>query len=234
MKAFLLAAGLGTRLRPLTDHLPKCLVPVGGRPLLDIWLDQFDAAGVDEVLVNLHHLPQQVLDHLAARTSGPLVQTSLEGQLLGSAGTLSAGRKFVGTDETFLAVNGDNLTDFDLRRLTDALRAAPDAVAAVAVFHAPRPEACGILEVEDGVMTSFQEKPAHPRSDLANGGLYAFRRSVLDLVPDQRPADIGSHLLPRLVGRAVTVHVGESLLIDVGTPEALQRAEAEWLRQGAA
>lgn len=234
MKSFLLAAGLGTRLRPLTDHVPKCLVPVGGRPLLDIWLDHFEATGVDEVLVNLHHLPQQVIDHLAARSGGPRVRTSHEARLLGSAGTLAAGRDFVGTDDVFLAVNGDNLTDFDLRRLTDALRAAPDALAAVAVFHAPRPEACGILEVSGGVMTSFEEKPAHPRSDLANGGLYAFRRSALDLVPEGRPADIGTQLLPRLVGRAVTVPVDGSLLIDIGTPEAVRMAEAEWLRRGAA
>ena len=70
MKAFLLAAGLGTRLRPLTDQMPKCLVRVGGRPLLDLWLDSFRAAGVDEVLVNLHHLPEQVRSHLAAQRGG--------------------------------------------------------------------------------------------------------------------------------------------------------------------
>ena len=71
MKAFLLAAGLGTRLRPLTDHTPKCLVEVGGRALLDIWLDALAGVGVDEVLVNTHHLADQVEDHVARRTSGP-------------------------------------------------------------------------------------------------------------------------------------------------------------------
>ena len=67
MKAFLLAAGLGTRLKPITDTVPKCMVPIDGRPLLDIWLDAFDRAGVDEVLVNLHYLPDVVRRHLGAR-----------------------------------------------------------------------------------------------------------------------------------------------------------------------
>ena len=234
MKAFLLAAGLGTRLHPLTQHVPKCLVRVGGRPLLDLWLDNFRAAGVDEVLVNLHHLPEQVRSHLATLRGGVRVRTSYEPVLLGSAGTLVAGREFVGSDEVFLAVNGDDLTDFDLSRLLTALEAAPAADAAIAVFRAPRPEACGILEVKDGVVVSFEEKPASPRSDLANAGMYAFRRSVLDLVPEGAPVDIGTHLLPRLVRRAVAVPVGDAFLIDIGTPEALARAEAEWPQRGVA
>jgi mannose-1-phosphate guanylyltransferase len=234
MRAFLLAAGLGTRLHPLTRHVPKCLVRVGGRPLLDLWLDNFRAAGVDEVLVNLHHLPEQVRSHLAAHRGEPRVRTSYEPVLLGSAGTLVAGREFVGSDEVFLAVNGDDLTDFDLTRLLTALEAAPAADAAIAVFHAPRPEACGILEVEEGVVVSFEEKPTAPRSTLANAGMYAFRRSVLDLVPAGSPVDIGTHLLPRLVRRAVAVPVGDAFLIDIGTPEALARAEAEWPQRGVA
>ena len=93
MKAFLLAAGVGSRLRPITDTTPKCMVVVGGQPLLDIWLDAFDRAGVDEVLVNLHHLPDVVRNHLKARAGSqrpPAVPTALEPELLGSAGTLSA------------------------------------------------------------------------------------------------------------------------------------------------
>ncbi|WP_353507564.1 nucleotidyltransferase family protein [Intrasporangium sp.] len=234
MKAFLLAAGLGTRLRPLTDSVPKCLVRVGGRPLLELWLDNLRAAGVDEVLVNLHHLPEQVLAHLAVHRGRPHVRTSHETTLLGSAGTLVAGRRFIGSDDVFLAVNGDNLTDFDLRLLVGALEAAPSAQAAIAVFHAPRPEACGILEVQGGLVTSFEEKPAAPRSDLANAGMYAFRRSVLDLVPHGGPVDIGTHLLPRLVGRSVAVPVEDAFLIDIGTPEALERAQAEWPMRGIA
>ena len=96
MKAFLLAAGIGSRLRPITDTTPKCMVPIGGRPLLDIWLDAFGEAGIDEVLVNLHHLPHAVTEHLAFRTGiaqGP--RRVFEPELLGSAGTLVANRDWV-------------------------------------------------------------------------------------------------------------------------------------------
>ena len=77
MKAFLLAAGVGSRLRPITDTMPKCMVTIDEQPLLDIWLDAFNRAGVDEVLVNLHHLPDVVRDHVAARTGPPTVQLRL-------------------------------------------------------------------------------------------------------------------------------------------------------------
>jgi len=123
MKAFLLAAGIGSRLRPLTDTMPKCMLSVGDQPLLDIWLDEFDRAGVDEVLVNLHHLPAVVQAHLAARSGPPAVRTCFEPELLGSAGTLLANRRWIDGEEFFLACNADNLTDFDLRSLIDAHRA---------------------------------------------------------------------------------------------------------------
>ena len=85
MKAFLLAAGVGSRLRPITDTIPKCMLDIDGRPLLDIWLDAFNSADVGEVLVNLHHLPDVVRRHLAARTAPPAVRTFFEPELLGSA-----------------------------------------------------------------------------------------------------------------------------------------------------
>ncbi len=122
VKAFLLAAGVGSRLRPITDTTPKCMLAIDGRPLLDIWLDAFDRAGVDEVLVNLHHLPDVVRRHLAARAGPPAVRTFFEPELLGSAGTLLANRQWVDGEELFLACNADNLTDFDLRSLIDAHR----------------------------------------------------------------------------------------------------------------
>jgi mannose-1-phosphate guanylyltransferase len=227
VKAFLLAAGLGSRLRPITDTLPKCLVEVGGRSLLDIWLDALAKAGVDEVLVNTHHLPGLVETHVADRVGPPVVHLRHEPELLGSAGTLVSNRSFVGDDDFFLAVNADNLTDFDLRVLIDAHRTS-SAIATLSVFRAPIPSECGIVEVSDGRVIGFVEKPARPVSDLANAGLYAFDRSVLDEIPEPLPRDIGFDLLPRLVGRAAAVALGECYFLDIGTPAALERARDEW------
>jgi mannose-1-phosphate guanylyltransferase len=227
VKAFLLAAGVGSRLRPVTDATPKCMLVFGGRPLLDIWLDEFDRAGVDEVLINLHHLPDVVLRHLAARTAPPAVRTFFEPELLGSAGTLMANRHWVESEEFFLACYADNLTDFDLRSLIEAHR-KHGAVATLAVFHSERPSAGGVVELDaEGTVIGFVEKPSEPVSDLTNAGMYAFHPGVLDEIDGTPPADIGYHLLPRLVGRAHAVMV-EGYFRDIGTAEAYRRACQEW------
>jgi mannose-1-phosphate guanylyltransferase len=226
VKAFLLAAGIGSRLRPITDTVPKCMVAIDDRSLLDIWLDAFDRAGVDEVLINLHHLPEAVRSHVAARGGPPSVRFVFEPELLGSAGTLVANRDWVAGEEFFLACNADNLTDFDLLDLIDEQREA-GAVATLTAFHSENPSAGGVLELDGaGWVTGFAEKPADPVSDLVNAGMYAFRPAVLDEI-GRPPADVGYDLLPRLVGRARAVPV-EGYFRDIGTPEAYRRARQEW------
>lgn len=227
MKAYLLAAGVGSRLRPITDTIPKCMVPIGGQPMLDIWLDAFDRAGVDEVLVNVHHLPDIVRHHLDARADLPMVRTFYEPELLGSAGTLAANRAWVDGEEMFLACYADNLTDFDLRSLVETHR-EHGAIATLTVFHSERPSAGGVVELdEEGTVMGFQEKPSNPVSDLVNAGMYAFHPGVLDEISGSPPCDIGYHLLPRLVGRARAIPV-EGYFRDVGTVDAYQRAQQEW------
>jgi mannose-1-phosphate guanylyltransferase len=227
VRAFLLAAGLGTRLRPITDRLPKCLVEVGGRTMVDIWLDSLAEAGVEEVLLNTHHLAPMVEDQVARRTEPPLVRLSHEPSLLGSAGTLLVNRAFVADEELFLVVNADNLTDFDLRDLVDAHREG-GASATLAVFRAARPSECGIVEVADGWVVGFEEKPAEPRSDLANAGMYAFAPAVLDEIAEPLPRDIGFDLLGRLVGKSRAVDIDGCYFRDIGTPAALEQARLEW------
>jgi mannose-1-phosphate guanylyltransferase len=227
MKAYLLAAGVGSRLRPITDTIPKCMVPIGGKPMLDIWLDAFDRAGVDEVLVNVHHLPDIVRHHLDARVDLPMVRTFHEPELLGSAGTLAANRAWVDGEEMFLACYADNLTDFDLRSLVETHR-EHGAIATLTVFHSERPSAGGVVELdEEGTVMGFQEKPSNPVSDLVNAGMYAFHPGVLDEISGSPPCDIGYHLLPRLVGRARAIPV-EGYFRDLGTVDAYQRAQQEW------
>jgi mannose-1-phosphate guanylyltransferase len=227
VKAFLLAAGIGSRLRPITDVTPKCMLDIDDRPLLDIWLDAFGRAGVDEVLLNLHHLPEVVRRYLAAYAGRPAVRMFYEPELLGSAGTLAANRRWVDGEEFFLVCNADNLTDFDLRLLVDA-HLRHDAIATLTVFHSTNPSAGGVVELDaTGRVTGFVEKPSHPVSDLINAGMYAFHPSLLDEITGTPPKDIGYDLLPRLVGRARAVLV-EAYFRDIGTPEAYRLARKEW------
>lgn len=230
MKGFLLAAGRGSRLRPITDSMPKCMLKVGGQPLLDIWLDALHLAGVDEVLVNLHHLPDIVLGHVSARTRPPEVHLVFEPELLGSAGTLLANREWVQDEDLFLALNADNLTDFDLRRLIEFHRLG-DELATLVVFHAPDPSSCGVVELDTmGRIVCFTEKPSNPVSNLANAGMYAFHPNVLDIVETFEgtpPIDIGYHLLPLLVGRARALEM-DGYFRDIGTPQSYRSANLEW------
>lgn len=227
MKAVLLAAGLGTRLRPITDATPKCMLLIDDRPLLDIWLDELDRAGADEVLVNLHHLPSVVSEHLAARITPPTVRTFFEPELLGSAGTLLANRDWLDGDELFLACYADNLTDFDVRTLVDQHR-HDGGLATLAVFRSDRPWAGGVVELDDsGLIISFAEKPANPVSNLVNAGLYAFSPAVLDELTGPLPLDIGYDLLPRLIGRCRAVLV-PGYFRDIGTAESYRLARQEW------
>ena len=235
MKAFLLAAGVGSRLRPITDTIPKCMLAIGGRPLLDIWLDAFDRAGVDEVLVNLHHLPDVVRNHLEARAGSlqpPTVRTVFEPELLGSAGTLAANRAWVDGQEMFFACYADNLTDFDLRSLAETHR-EHGTIATLTVFHSERPSVGGVVELDAaGTVIGFTEKPSNPVSDLVNAGMYAFNPRVLDEIGGPPPRDIGYDLLPRLVGRAKAMPVA-GYFRDVGTIDAYQQAQREWLMRAA-
>jgi mannose-1-phosphate guanylyltransferase len=227
VKAFLLAAGTGSRLRPITDHIPKCMLPIAGTPLLDLWLDALHRAGVDEVLINLHHLSHIVLQHLHARKEPPVIHTAFEPELLGSAGTLRHHRAWVEDEKFFLALNADNLTDFDLRRLIDFHRSG-DAAATLTVFPAEDPSRYGVVDIDQSsLVTGFSEKPSKPISNLANAGMYAFSPTLLAEIHDTPPSDIGYHLLPRLVGRARALTV-DGFFCDIGTPASYSQAIDEW------
>lgn len=234
MKAFLLAAGTGSRLRPITDTMPKCMVPIDGQPLLDIWLDKFTRAGVAEVLINLHYLPDVVRRHLTTRTGPPRIRLTFEPELRGSAGTMADNRAWVDAEDFFLACYADNLTSFDLQILIDSHRKR-HPVATMAVFHSETPSTGGVVEIDDsGKMVRFTEKPAEPASDLVNAGIYAFGPAVLEeidaLAAGAKPVDIGYDLLPRLAGRAYAVPV-DTYFRDIGTPEAYRQAREEWPAQ---
>jgi mannose-1-phosphate guanylyltransferase len=231
MKAFLLAAGKGRRLRPITDVTPKCMLAIDGRPLLDIWLDAFARAGVTEVMVNLHHLPDVVRRHIAAHHGQPMVRMVYEPELLGSAGTLLANRQWIADEACFLVCNSDNLTNFDLRSLISA-HTGHAGIATLAVFHSPDPSSGGVVETDaTGCVVGFTEKPGRPVSDLTNAGMYVFHPEVLNNIDTVPPCDIGYDLLPRLVGRAWTVLV-DGYFRDIGTVETYRLALQEWPVRG--
>jgi mannose-1-phosphate guanylyltransferase len=230
MKAIILAAGLGTRLRPITSTTPKCLVPINGVPLLELWLRDCERAGVEGVLVNTHHLAERVEEFVAARRGIP-VTLAYEPALLGSAGTIAANWDFVDSGESFLVIYADNLTTFPLSELI-AFHATHNRIASMALFRSPNPSACGVVEMDDsGLVTGFWEKPENPPGNLVNAGLYVFRRQVRPYLPMEvpagLPADIGRSLMPALVGRAMGLPI-RGYFVDIGTLENYYSAQADY------
>jgi mannose-1-phosphate guanylyltransferase len=229
MKAFLLAAGYGTRLRPLTDRVAKCLVPINGVPLLGWWFQLLDSHGIDSVLVNTHYLAGQVSGFVGRynELNGFGAVVSHEDRLLGSGGTVKKNRAFIGDDSEFLVCYADNLTDIDLGRMRE-FHASHDGILTMALFRAERPSQCGIAELDgEGRIVGFTEKPSVPKSELANAGVYIAGREIFDFFPDAEFSDFGRDILPRLVGRMYGYEMGE-YLIDIGTNENYQRALEEW------
>jgi mannose-1-phosphate guanylyltransferase len=228
LRALLLAAGLGTRLRPITEHTPKCLVEVAGEPLLGRWLRQLEAAGCEAVLINTHHLADQVEVFLQNRSPSAMgVQRIHEPELLGTAGTLLANRAFF-EGATGLLIHADNAMAGDLQGLLDAHAARPsECLLTMLTFRTDQPWSCGIVATDGrGVVTAFHEKVANPPGNCANGALYALDEAVLNRVARMRPLpnDFSTEVIPTLMGRIHTWHTDQPYL-DIGTPEALATAQ---------
>jgi len=228
LRALLLAAGLGTRLRPLTLHTPKCLMPVAGEPLLGRWLRQLEAAGCEAVLINTHYLADQVEAFLLERPAGPMgVHTIHEPELLGTAGTLLANQAFF-EDATGLLIHADNAMAEDLQGLLAAHAARPaHCLLTMLTFRTEQPRSCGIVATDaQGVVTAFHEKVADPPGTCANGALYAFDPEFVEVLAQMQPApsDFSNEVIPTLMGRIQTWHT-EQPYLDIGTPQALAAAQ---------
>ena len=227
MKAFLLAAGNGRRLLPLTDTIPKCLVPIQGVPLLEIWLNNCRAAGITDVLVNVHAHAGAIREFAAVQRSGVQMRITSEPQLLGSAGTLADNRDFIAGENSFYVLYADVLTNIDLRKMFDFHR-QQRLPATLGVCQVPDPTRCGIVAIdENAIIRDFVEKPTHPAGNWAFSGVMVAGPELFSFLPDHRPADIGLDLLPKMIGRMAAYPISEYLL-DIGTISNYQHAQQSW------
>jgi mannose-1-phosphate guanylyltransferase len=227
VKAFLLAAGHGVRLRPITDSIPKCMVPIRGVPLLSIWLQLCRRIGIEEVLINVHAHAAAVSDFVQRNSNGMRVRVVEEPQLLGSAGTLRANRDWVGSDNYFWIFYADVLNRVDLAGMMQMHRQRSPA-ATLGVYEVPDPHRCGIVTMDkSGFISEFVEKPSRPTGNLAFSGLMIGTPALLDVIPDDIPADIGFHVLPQLAGRMLAYRI-DDYLIDIGSMENYERAQVSW------
>lgn len=226
MKGFLLAAGHGTRLRPYTDNTPKCLLPIRGTPMLEIWLALCRRYGITDVLVNTHAHASAVKDFVGRWRDGVRVSVVEEQELHGSAGTLLANRDWVVGEHQFWVFYADVLTNANLATMLASHQTC--SVATLGLYPVPDPQRCGIAALDaDGTISSFVEKPATPRGNLAFAGLLLATPELLNSIPQKRGADIGFDVLPRLVRRMRGYCIPEFVL-DIGTRENYESAQKLW------
>lgn len=229
VRALLLAAGLGTRLRPLTDHCPKCLIPVLGRPLLEYWLCALYKCGIREVLINLHHHRDLVEEFIERNCFSGWVQGVVEDELLGTAGTLRENGEKLSSSTTFLA-HADNWCQCDLVDFLDFHnhRRPADTLISMMTFRTSTPTTCGIVEINDyGVVDRLYEKVVDPPGNLANGAVYLLEPEVLQWVEERSDIhDFSLQVLPQFLGRIATwENVG--IHRDIGVPQSLFDAQRD-------
>jgi NDP-sugar pyrophosphorylase family protein len=227
MKGMILAAGEGKRLRPLTDYLPKPMLPLAGQPLLEHVIKHLRDCGVTDLAINLHHLPAAVMDYFGDGSHwGVNLCYSVEERLLGSAGGVKRLESFF--DDTFLVYYGDVYTVADLRPMI-ALHRGSDVLATMGLYRVPDPWNRGIVELDDAqVIVRFMEKPLREQvfSDLANAGIYVLEPDVLERIPAGQVWDFGHDVFPAMLAEGIQVagYVIEDTLLDIGLPEKYEQA----------
>jgi NDP-sugar pyrophosphorylase family protein len=223
MKAVLLAGGLGTRLAPLTDTVPKILVPVAGEPLLAHQLRYLAASGVREVAINIHHYADTVEDYLRTASTPLEIVIYREEVIRGTAGAIFPMKELL--TERFIVLYGDVVTDADLRDLQRPSR----GIATLGYYVSPEMRDKGILELDaDGRVLSFVEKPVGDDGvGCINAGVYALDPAIFDFVPPT--GDFGFDVWPTVLAsdQAIYGHQIEGYILDVGSIDALGRLEQD-------
>lgn len=237
MKAFLLSAGLGLRLRPLTVDIPKCLVEINGKPLLYIWLDLLEKEGVDEVLINTHYFAEKVEDAVKKRKNRIKVKLFYETELLGSGGTILMNEDFVQNEKDFFFIFADNLSNVSLKRIYD-FHVLKESLFTTYVYKTDVPKEKGIFVSDlNGKVLDFEEKPEFPKSDIASAGIGVLSYKVfekfsvksLEFRVKSEVIDFGKDVMPELLSNMYVMETNDYIR-DIGTLKDLDEARREFLR----
>lgn len=238
MKAMVLAAGKGTRLHPLTEMLPKPMLPVAGRPVLAHIIEWLLCHGIHRVAINLHYHPEVIRKYFDdCSWRGVEIVYSEEPELLGTAGGVKKMEAFFG--DPFLVVYGDVLTDLDLGALLAFHQFHSDGPhATLALDRREQSSQCGVVEIDSNErIRDFIEKPppGSRHSPWVNSGVMILDRRLLETIPAGRFCDFGRDLFPKWLRSGLALYGWKmpecSYLIDMGTPDNLARANDDWARR---
>jgi len=228
MKAVILAGGIGTRMRPLTYVIPKAMLPIGGKPLLEHMVRYLKEYGITEVIVSVAYLKNHITDYFKdGKDLGAKIQYAEADMPLGTAGQLKTAEKYI--SETFLAMNGDIITSLNLRRLIHFNeKAGGIGTIALKKFEVPVPY--GYIEIDANLnIQKFTEKPTLTFS--ANAGIYILQPQVFDYIPQNEVVSLETETFPTLLknGEKLNGYFEEAYWADVGTITDFERVDKELL-----
>lgn len=222
IKAMVMAAGMGSRLEPITLLFPKPLIPVMNRPLMDIILSQLHAIGVDEVISNTYYLADQIIERYKKNDLGVKFSHIKEVELSGTAGGVKKCQFFFDEGEDFIVMSGDVLTTADIKKGIE-IHKKSKAIATIGVKQVPHELVSHfgvVVTDENGFITEFQEKPAleDAKSNLINTGIYIFNYKIFDYIPENEFYDFAKNVFPKLLeaGQINTFEIKE-YWNDIGT-----------------
>jgi NDP-sugar pyrophosphorylase family protein len=202
MKAVLLAAGKGTRLRPLTDEMPKVMIPILGKPILEHHVEHLARAGIREIFINLHHLPERITSHFGdGEKWGVRIRYSFEPEILGTAGAVKKLEAEL-RGAPFIVVYADNFSEFDFADFISWSEKA-SGVGTVAVFEKEDVAGSGVVDIGSGDrIVRFLEKPAPDKvqSHWVNAGIYRLSEDIFDAIPSGY-SDFGHDIFPEAIKR---------------------------------
>jgi mannose-1-phosphate guanylyltransferase len=224
MKAILLAAGLGTRLLPITEDIPKCLVEINGVSMLEFWLRKLDMKSISSIIVNTHHFSQKVSNEISTIRISRDLQIFHEEKLLGTAGTLLANAQPI-SDSELLVLHCDNFSEIDLEDFIKAHNNRNSICSiSVAVFETNNVQMSGMVDMdEENIIHEFIEKPVYSDLTQANAAIYAFDQRALKEICENfsNAEDIARDILPHFVGR-IQAYKFKGFHMDMGTLENLK------------
>jgi NDP-sugar pyrophosphorylase family protein len=202
MKAVLLAAGKGMRLRPLTDGMPKVMIPIAGKPILEHPVEHLAGAGIREIFINLHHLPDRITSHFGnGQKWGVRIRYSFEPEIMGTAGAVKKLEAEL-RGAPFIVVYGDNFSEFDFADFISWSEKA-HGLGTVAVFEKEEAAGSGVADIgSGGRIVRFLEKPAPNEvlSHWVNAGIYRLSGDILDAIP-RGYSDFGHDIFPEAIKR---------------------------------
>lgn len=230
MKALLLAAGLGTRLRPVTNYIPKCLVPINGKPLLEYWLENLTKVGVEQFLINTNYLHEQIEEYVKNSKYKGKITLVYEEELLNTGGTILKNKNFFSQKEPFILVHADNLCFCDFKAFLEVHNNRPsNTEITMMLFQTDNPQSCGIVEIDDkGIVKKFHEKVLNPPSNLANGAVYICEPSVVEFMETlcKDKIDFSTEVLPNFMGK-ISTYENTIYHRDIGTLESYSIAQID-------